>query len=329
MSSRLCCTVVGLALSCSAARAAGTLPPTDAGPVRVEVVVYVLDISRIDSAAQSFTADVYLEAAWEDPRLVHDGPGPAYPATGDVWQPNLQFTNARQLTPSLPDRLEVSPGGEVRYRQRFWGEFSQPMQLRDFPWDTQQLTIRVVTSGLTPDQVELVPTSHVGTAVSADLSVPDFDLTGHGLVAETCRPTSARRSVACVSNTLLAKRKSGYFTIKVIAPLLLIVIMSWTVFWLDPADGGPQIGVATTSMLTVIAFRFSIDESLPKISYLTRLDAIILASTVLIFLSLIEVTITTRMAHSNRLKAARRLDQWSRLVFPVALVSMAVLSWGR
>jgi hypothetical protein len=57
---------------------------------------------------------------------------------------------------------------------------------------------------------------------------------------------------------------------------------------------------AVTSMLTLIAYRFAIGSEVPKLPYLTRLDAFILASSVLVFLSLIEVMVTTRLATDNR-----------------------------
>ena len=71
-------------------------------------------------------------------------------------------------------------------------------------------------------------------------------------------------------------------------------MMSWTVFWIHPTNGGPQISVAVTSMLTLIAYRFAIGSEVPKLPYLTRLDAFILASSLLVFLSLIEVMLTTK-----------------------------------
>jgi hypothetical protein len=69
-------------------------------------------------------------------------------------------------------------------------------------------------------------------------------------------------------------------------------MMSWTVFWIDPTNGGPQISVAVTSMLTLIAYRFAIGSEVPKLPYLTRLDGFILAGSLLVFLSLIEVMLT-------------------------------------
>ena len=57
-----------------------------------------------------------------------------------------------------------------------------------------------------------------------------------------------------------ASRNVQHYIWKVILPLILIVAMSWTVFWIAATEVGPQLGVATTSMLTLIAYRFAIDR---------------------------------------------------------------------
>ncbi len=200
------------------------------------------------------------------------------------------------------------------------------MDLRDYPADHQVLTVQLVASGHSPDQVELVASTEAIHAISAGLSVTDFDITGSEVVVEPYRPMDSGPGVASIRSNYFASRKTGYFVVKVIIPLILIVMMSWSVFWIDPAEGGTQIGVATTTMLTLIAFRFAIDASLPKISYLTRLDTFVMAATVLVFLSLFEVVITSRLAKTGRHERAMRLDQWSRLIFPGAFVVVFVLA---
>jgi cadmium resistance protein CadD (predicted permease) len=108
---------------------------------------------------------------------------------------------------------------------------------------------------------------------------------------------------------------------------VLIVMMSWLVFWIDPTLSSAQISVAVTSMLTLIAYRFAIGADVPKLPYLTLLDAFILLSSILVFLSLIEVMVTTALALNNRVETARMLDRHSRWVFPlVFLVASALLT---
>jgi cadmium resistance protein CadD (predicted permease) len=58
----------------------------------------------------------------------------------------------------------------------------------------------------------------------------------------------------------------------------------------------------------------------PKLPYLTRLDAFILASSILVFLSLVEVMLTTKLATDSRTELARLIDRRCRVVFPIAFV---------
>ena len=107
--------------------------------------------------------------------------------------------------------------------------------------------------------------------------------------------------------------------------------MSWTVFWIDPNEAGTQISVAVTSMLTLIAYRFAIDTQLPRLPYMTRLDAFILISTLLVFFSLIEVLLTTILDNKEQKARAKTIDRYCRVIFPVifAVASVAIFGHGR
>ena len=123
-----------------------------------------------------------------------------------------------------------------------------------------------------------------------------------------------------------ASRNVQHYVWKVILPLVLIVIMSWAVFWITPNDAGPQISIAVTSMLTLIAYRFAIDNQLPRLPYTTNLDAFILMSTVLVFFSFIEVLVTTILENQKRNRLAITIDRFCRVIFPVIflLASMSI-----
>jgi len=47
-------------------------------PTRVRIGIVILDVDEIDTAKQSFTANVVFEARWRDPRLAHGGPNEIY-----------------------------------------------------------------------------------------------------------------------------------------------------------------------------------------------------------------------------------------------------------
>ncbi len=100
--------------------------------------------------------------------------------------------------------------------------------------------------------------------------------------------------------------------------------MSWVVFWIDPKESGTQISVAVTSILTLIAFYIALTGGLPRIAYLTRMDVFILSSTILVFMGLVEVVVTSRLARADRLSLARRIDRICRVVFPIVFGSATI-----
>ena len=106
-------------------------------------------------------------------------------------------------------------------------------------------------------------------------------------------------------------------------------MMSWAVFWIEPTDGGSQYGLAVTAMLTLIAYRFAIDSDVPKLPYLTDLDAFVLMSSLLVFFSLIEVMLTTKLAARNRLETARTIDRRCRWIFPLVFAVFAAAAFLR
>jgi len=123
-----------------------------------------------------------------------------------------------------------------------------------------------------------------------------------------------------------ASRNVQHYILKVILPLVLIVMMSWAVFWIDPVTSNSQISIAVTSMLTLIAYRFAVDSQLPRLPYMTRLDAFFLTSTLLVFFSLIEVLVTTILENNQQTERAKKIDRYCRVIFPVifAIASIAI-----
>ena len=74
------------------------------------------------------------------------------------------------------------------------------------------------------------------------------------------------------------ERNSSYYVYKVIAPIILILIVCWSVFWLKPEQIESRLTVSIVCLLTLIAYNFVIDENIPKLPYLTAMDQIILSS---------------------------------------------------
>jgi hypothetical protein len=296
------------------------------GPTKVNFFVFVMDIDKIDDAAQSFTPNIFIRLSWNDKRLAHEGAIKTIPLE-DIWNPHLLIANqgGNLVQKSLPEVVEIEYDGTVTYRQRYTGPLSQPLKLSKFPFDQHLFTIQFVTAGYSSKEVQFVPSPAVtdpqiiGGAISKTLSLPDWKITEYVAETRLYNPLQDIEAAGFVFE-FTAKRYAVYYLWQVIVPLVFIVMMAWGAFYIDPTNAGAQIGIATSSMLTLIAYRFMLGNLIPRLPYMTRLDYFTLGSTVLVFLTLIEVIITTNLALRQKEKIARRIDRWCRFVFPITFI---------
>jgi hypothetical protein len=107
-------------------------------------------------------------------------------------------------------------------------------------------------------------------------------------------------------------------------PLFLVVMMTWTVFWIPREFVPPRVGLVATSMLTLIAYRFAISSHLPPIAYLTRLDKFMVASSVLVFGALAAVISVTYFEGRGNTTLAARLDVAFRVLAPLLFLAVFV-----
>jgi hypothetical protein len=287
----------------------------------VEVKMVLLDVNEVNNVRQSFTANLVVVMQWQDERLSHEGQGPISRPMADIWYPSIQILNQQRVVATFPKVVEISPDGTVIYRQRYWGSFFQPLELDLFPFDKQRLTVTLASVGLDMQSVRLVPAATSG--ISTHLSIPDWDVTGWNFVSSDLPMEDEGFQIQGMVFSLDVKRDTNYFKYKVILPLVLIVMMSWMVFWIDPSLVASQISVSVTAMLTMIAYRFALAGFIPKLPFLTTLDLFVLVSTLAVFMSMIEVLLTAHLATTNQLKKARMIDRNARWIMPLIYAVLA------
>jgi Neurotransmitter-gated ion-channel ligand binding domain/Neurotransmitter-gated ion-channel transmembrane region len=306
-------------------------PNADAGPTQVSVGIWFIDINNIDSAEQSFRADVFIVLRWKDPRLAHTGAGVAHYPLDQIWNPRVVIVNeTNSVSHRLPESVEVEADGTVSYRQRFVGSFAQALVLKSFPFDKQTFRVQLAAVKYSPSEVNFVADQKWldagikrAAGISKSITLPDWTVEKWDLKPLVYALAPGLENSGYVFE-FTASRNVQHYILKVILPLVLIVIMSWTVFWIDPIHANSQISVAVTSMLTLIAYRFAVDSQLPRLPYMTRLDAFILTSTLLVFFSLIEVLVTTILDNNQQTERAKKIDRYCRAIFPVIFVIASI-----
>ncbi len=300
-------------------RFAGISRPDPEGvPTKVSVGIVFLDVTKIDDVNQTFTADFYFIYRWNDPRLDVGGGASTQEVRiyefNEIWNPQLVLLNQRNLKDYYDEVFRVDASGNVQYVQRFFGELSSPLDLKDYCFDQQVLPIQVASIRYGPEELmlsfneQLTGQRGVFSIAGWTVELENPQIKGEYLAFQG-------RDIASIEFPLIGRRHSGYFLIKLLIPLALIVFMAWAVFWIDPSALGPQIGLPTSAVFTFIVFNFRIGQVLPRISYLTRIDRFVLGATFLVFMALGEAVTTTMLARKGKEALAKKIDKMARYLY--------------
>ena len=307
---------------------AGTRPGPEDRPLTMKGTLFLLDVSKIDGADQSFTADVFMMLQWKDERLASEADGLRRMPFDSVWNPRIQIINQRRIWKTFPEEVDVSPDGTVTYRQRYYGTYSSPLDLHDFPLDHHPFRLQIVIPGYSPEEIEFVPISEgFGEGRSPEMTIPDWSIGEFEIRTAPWAIIPGGREIAGLEGVFEARRHLGFYIGKAFISVAIIVFMSWVVFWIGTENVGPRLSVAVTSMLTLVAYRFLLGQKLPPVSYLTRLDYFLLGCTILVFVALIQVALTGAMNEGDRADRANAINRTSRWAFPVAFAALLVWSF--
>ena len=311
----------------AAADPTATRPNEGGEPEQISLRLGLLDIVEIDDREQVFTADIYVEIGWSDPRLSADDATEGdlrTVALDEIWNPRLTVLNNRGLDVLLPQVATVDRQGNVIVRQRLAGPLAVELDLREFPFDKQRLPIEVVSYQYS--QADIVFSGRSEMLAKLD------ELAGDGWVYEAIEPErnvyrleDSGQGVSGLTFAVSAEREAGYFVLTLALPMTLVLFLAWMVHWL-PSDLIPvRMGTASATVFSLIAFGVSFRLTLPRITYLTAADRFVLYSTLLVLASLAVTVVGIRLVGAGRKDAAEHLARGARLAFPLLYVVIVAL----
>jgi hypothetical protein len=116
------------------------------------------------------------------------------------------------------------------------------------------------------------------------------------------------------------ERRSGFYLWKIFLPLLLMTMIPGVVFWIDVKEFDCLLKVPMTRLLSMVAFEFAIARDLPRIGYVTLLDAVFLASFGFCLLCIAEITLVFLMQKNGLRSPAAKMHSSGRWAYPLALL---------
>ncbi len=297
-------------------------------------------ISDIDSARETFSADVYLTLWWRDPALLNVDPAQA--DWSKTLKPKIEFMNSQDTGGLGEEHPEIASPGVGLVEARYTGTFHSRMDLHDFPFDEQIITLSLESQNETADEMVYFVQPVKGGVVmdvqnravplpwnaifNQEIHLPEWTITGVDVRELKIPYYGGTERYSRLTYEVKIARKIGYYVWKIMSVLVMLVILSWVIFLIAPADIGNRMAVAITLFLAAVAFAYVVGTLIPRVSYLTLLDKYTLGCYMLLFLAPLESLLVYRLAQKDLAKA-RRADRMALLCFPAAFLLLHLMVW--
>lgn len=308
-----------------------SINPAPIGKVVVSFIVN--NVKAVDAINGCVNLDFQMYLTWDDPSLV-GVPVEKRPPYDELWNPEIEINNdvdLEQLWAVFPAAYQGVETGTVRWGARYRGNITNAMDLRLFPFDSDNFYIRVGPKSIAKKDLLLVidDKKHgcegaVGDKVK-ESSLEEWDI---GAVRAFEKDSPPSGSGAIYSNAVLEVqifRRVWYYFTKILLVKLIMIVSCFTVFKQDAAEAFSDRQAHTfTLALTVVAFLYVAGQDLPKVSYLTIMDKYMLLGFVTLFFVGVESFMVFVMATGDDPDpdTAKKIDDWCMILFPCAYVCL-------
>src|ERR1700761_3203457 len=294
-------------------------------PVDVSLGLYVTNFVSIDETRETFEIGGYLTAKWMDWRLALPADqadtqiAPRTFRLNQLWTPPIASANSIS---HKTDQyfLAADRNGLVTYVEHFDANLSNNFVLKKFPFDTQDLQFQIHPFISAASEIRFASEPLPSTGISpeqhtqlAAWQIMDVHYTREKITADHDVPATNGASFHIV-----VKRRSGFYIWKIFVPLLMLTMIPMVVFWIDVSQFDWILKIPMTMLLSMVAFGFTIARDLPRIGYLTFLDAVFLASFTFCFLCIFEIAAVFLLQQHGRRPLAVKLHTKGKWAYPLA-----------
>ena len=318
-------------------------PARDGGPVVVRAEFDLRDINEIDDEAEIFEFRGVMTLKWRDERQAFD---PMVEGVNEKfyqgayqfnevfpgWFPQLVLVNESGLYEKHGVLLRIRPDGSLTLVETVNAAAKTDLDLRGYPFDSQRLEAIFEVLGVDEGEVvlEVAPTADGSLVDVAAMRMPQWNLARvSSSIGSYAASHAGRLGVASTFVLSMDVERKSFFMVRlIIIPLALIVMLSWSVFWMDQSSLGDRISVSFIGILTVVAYQIVVSEIQPRISYLTLMNGFLNMSFLIMCASAVINLWVGSLDRQGRTAAGDLIDRRCRWIFPVVYSGLLLFVSG-
>ena len=229
------------------------------------------------------------------------------------------------------------------------GLFPYKADYHKFPYDIQSLNIAVENKLLNSDDIVYVPddlTTPINLFKDHRIEILNGDQFKIAALTAVSDPYTYKtnfgdpsvephETYSRIEFTLKINRDPVGIMQKLALPLLVVLILAYLVFYIPDFEIGTASALTVTALLAAIAFQWTLNDALPKVSYLTLVDRIFYMVYIYIFYAMFQTVITYNMNQvaeklmsTNETKALKlqklsdAIEWHSRYLFPLSFFTI-------
>jgi len=270
----------------------GKIKTTQSSPKEIIVRLHVRDIINVDAVGGTVSMDFTVQLFWYDESLV----GVHEVADWDTkFSPDIEVYNGLSLESETFTEIVVRPKklsvNEVVFKT-------------EDKWTIDQIFGSETATGV----------------MECNIGIPTIKI-------EALKRHTSDEIFTCIKLSLPMRRIYGFYVWRVMLVAVIITALSWSTFDMDPSDLPDRLSVNLTLILSIVAFMFVVNDSLPKVPYLTFIDKLMTISFAFLFLACIENWMVYNMLTKQKYSqgVTDKIDSTCLWLFPTVYVVTTII----
>jgi len=316
------------------------LPPPGAdGPVPVRAAFCLRSINEIDDKTETFQFTGLLRLTWHDQRQAFDPEKEGikekvyqgnyqFNELSPAWYPEVALANVSGMYEQHGIVLRVQADGTSTLTTMVDAIAEVDLNMRRYPFDTHTIKAVFEIVGFNNNEVRFVVEPVSTRQAWKNVKLSQWHIKGvESATGQSLTPsaeTQAASSTFIV--TVEAKRRSVFVVRLVMMPLALIVMLSWSVFWMERSSLGDRINISFIGILTAVAYQIVIGDLLPHMSYFTLMNGFLNISFLIMGATVLVNIMVGAYDKQGRSDIGDRIDFRCRWIFPLAYAGLLALA---